>query len=307
MKKFITLLSAALISVASLATVASAAPIADDVFKPTIAADITKVTSKGNATITFTANLESDLDLVYDEDEEIWTGFGIRGSGIKMTVNTDMFEVAEVALGEAYNKLEDVVASEDKVAVLGTVKAQLKAAYIGKSVDELNALNFGDVYFAELIISSWEEADDFKQELTQTKYRDDGQGNFAIDLSKTRIGTYVDEPVTPPTPPAPTASVAISAAKKTTDANWIAENGNTMFWGVDFANGGFNGTAVAKIFSDAKERELTIATPAETAINGEASFGVFVIVGDSTDAIGLTVTSGDVTATVAPVAYADAE
>lgn len=303
MKKFITLLSAALISVASLATVASAAPIADDVFKPTIAADITKVTSKGNATITFTANLESDLDLAYDEDEEIWTGFGIRGSGIKMTVNADMFEVAEVALGEAYNKLEDVVASEDKVAVLGTVKAQLKAAYIGKSVAELNALNFGDVYFAELIISSWEEADDFKQELTQTKYRDDGQGNFAIDLSKTRIGTYVDEP----TPPAPTASVAITAAKKTTDANWVAEYGNTMFWGVDFANGGFNGTAVAKIFSNDKERELTIATPAETAINGEASFGVFVIVGDSADALGLTVTSGDVTATAAPVAYADAE
>lgn len=136
------------------------------------------------------------------------------------------------------------------------------------------------------------------------KEQSSGTDGFKGDVDAQTVTVKGSEPVTPP---APTASVAIKAAKKTTDANWVAEYGNTMFWGVDFANAGFNGEALVKIFSADKERELIVKTPADAEVNGEASFGVFVIVGDSEDALGLTVTSGDVTATAAPVAYADAE
>lgn len=303
MKKFLTLLSAALISVVSFATVASA----EDVYKPTVALDVTNVLPNGNAIITATLDVAKDLDFNNQGDGYDWVnGSGITSWQINMALDENIFKKDSAIVTGTYSlDFTKVKASKNGVVTIGTANIGLQDAYKGKTKAELNALKFASVTNAVFEITTWVDCFDVMDSSTitsQINYRsDEANGAIGVDLSATRIGTYVDAP------PAPTASVAISAAKKTTDANWIAENGNTMFWGVDFANGGFNGTAVAKIFSDAKERELTIATPADTAINGEASFGVFVIVGDSTDAIGLTVTSGDVTATAAPVAYADAE
>lgn len=312
MKKFLSLLSAAAIAVTSFATVASAA-MTEDNFKPEWVVKVDRV-EDGYAVIE--VGVEVDKDLATSKSGSKYTGQAITSAELRLDFDADLFDPSDIGgdpvIGGAdYNAVEDfyyvsfswanaianVVKTEDKYVTFGYFWALLNDADM--TADEINALDFATEELAIIEIGDWQKVSAAKADITS--YRSDGNGNFPVTVA---IG---EEPVTPPTPPAPTASVAITAAKKTTDANWIAENGNTMFWGVDFANGGFNGTAVAKIFSNDKERELTIATPADTAINGEASFGVFVIVGDSADALGLTVTSGDVTATAAPVAYADAE
>lgn len=310
MKKFLSLLSAAAIAVTSFATVASAA-MTEDNFKPEWVIKVDRV-EDGYAVVN--VSIEVDTELALAKSGAKYTGQAITMTDLLLDFDTEIFDASDIAGDAAFGTMDynavtdnyyasflwnnDVnLAKQGTVINHGDFWALLNDPNM--TAEELNAMDFATVEYAGLQIGDWQKVSGNKADITS--YRSDANGDY--DCAYT-VGT---EPVTPPTPPAPTASVAIKGAYKTTDANWIAEKGNTMFWGVDFANGGFNGTAVAKIFSDAKERELTIATPADAEINGEASFGVFVIVGDSTDAIGLTITSGDVTATAAPVAYADAE
>lgn len=274
MKKFITLLSAAFIAVASLATVASAAPITEDVFKPTIEADITKLNKNGDkATVTFKVNVESDLDLYCEDD--YWYGFGMRSWQIDIDTNNDIFVDDVVKVGSAVNDLKSVLVSEDGAVVI-TKAIALKPEYQGKDVAVLNALPFGEVTYAEFIISSWDEADDFSQEVTQTKYRSDDDGDFVIDLSVTRVGTYVDEPVTPPAPPADPDFVLTE--KTDADAAWEAETGkNAVYWGVKFAEGKFNNYSKVVFKAGEETRERVFKAGDGFVVNGEVEFAIVVI------------------------------
>lgn len=305
MKKFLSLLSAAAIAVTSFATVASAA-MTEDNFKPEWVVKVDHV-EDGYAVIE--VGVEVDTDLATSKTGAKYNGQAITSAELRLDFDETIFDSTDIAgdpiIGGAdYNAVEDfyyvsfswanaianVVKTEDKYVTFGYFWALLNDDTM--TADEINALDFATPELAIIEIGNWENVAAAKADIT--KYRSDGNGNFDVAVT---IGTEV-----PPVVP----GVEIAAAKKTTDANWIAEYGNTMFWGVDFVNGGFNGSAVAKIFSADKERELNIVSE-DADINGDASFGVFVIVGDSEDAIGLTVTSGDVTDTEAPVKYAEAE
>lgn len=305
MKKLLTLLSAALVAVASLATVASA-----DAISPSFAIEISDV-SEGYAIADIL--VEADTELALTKAGPRYTGFAVTEMQGNFNFNSDLFvlDPIEEAIPESgkatvsYNNvtgnfvaantwggnINNVITTTDNKVSVGCVWLLLKDDSM--TADDLNKLNIAEVSFAKIIVGEWKNETGTAVKLFTT-YATDGTGSEDCGV---RVGIPAEEPK---------AGVEIAAAKKTTDANWIAEYGNTMFWGVDFVNGGFNGSAVAKIFSADKERELNIVSE-DADINGDASFGVFVIVGDSEDAIGLTVTSGDVTNTVAPVKYAEAE
>lgn len=295
MKKLLTLLSAALVSVASLATVASA-----DAISPSFAIEISDV-SEGYAIADIL--VEADSEIALAKSGPRYTGFAVTEMQGDFNFNSDLFvlDPIEEAIPEsgkatvAYNavtgkfvaantwggNINNVITTTDNKVSVGCVWLLLKDDSM--TADDLNKLDFVDVSFAKIIIGEWQNQTGTGVKLFTT-YTTDGSGDAECGV---REGIPADEP---------TASVDVTGAFQTTDEAWIAANGKTIYWGVDFANGGFNGTAVAKIFNEAgDERILNIVQDGE--INGDASFGVFAILGDKTDALKLTVTSGDVTDT----------
>lgn len=297
MKKLLTLLSATLVAVASLATVASA-----DAISPSFSIEISDV-SEGYAIADIL--VEADTELALAKSGPRYTGFAVTEMQGNFNFDSDLFvlEPIEEAIPESgkatvsYNSvtgnfvaantwggnINNVISTTDKKVSVGCVWLLLKDANM--TADELNKLDFADVSFAKIIVGEWQNQTGTGVKLFTT-YATDGSGTEDCGV---RVGTPA---------PAVVPEVDVTGAFQTTDANWIAENGKTIYWGVEFKNGGFNGTAIAKIFNETgTERELEIKAAPEAEVNGNATFGVFAILGDKTDALKLTVTSGTVTDT----------
>lgn len=275
MKKFLTLLSAAFIAVASLATVASAAPIAEDTFKPTIALDITKTVS-GRAVITATADLSKELDLRNDGDAETWiaTGFGLTGWQVDLDLNTDIFTDASKSIAGSYlGAFANAKVSTDGVVTIGTATIKLTDAYKTMSVEDLNKLAFADVTYAELIVTEWNEGFEAAEMVSETKWRSDSAGDYPIDLSVTRVGVGAD--IEEPTWTAADASWAAPAGKK------------AIWWGFKFEDGSFGGHQFITVTDGAEvptTKTVGIGAAEDFDIDGDVEFAVAVILDEATDA-----------------------
>lgn len=267
MKKFLTLLSAALISVVSFATVASA----EDAYKPTVALDVTRVMA-GRAIVTATVELDKDLDFVNEGDDSFYfvTGTGMTSWQVDMNLDSEIFSVEKSSIAGGYmGEFKNVKISNGKKVTVGTATIVLNDAYKAKTADELNALKFADVTNAIVGFTTWKEAFEPGELISELTYSCDGNGDFDIDLSATRIGTYVDEPVTPPAPEYDFGTAGNEFEGKA-----------SKYWTVNYEAGEFTGTDVIELSDGETTKSINVTTAEGFDIGGAVSFYVYVIGND---------------------------
>lgn len=196
MKKFITLLSAAFIAVASLATVASAAPMTTDTYEPKAVLDIVAL-DEGAAVVQIGFEVNEDLGLTNVGSKYVpkYTGYAFTAWQIDIDFNKEILNADEAyvfnPVAGSYNgDFTLALGSTDKLVDMGIAVIPVQAAYADLTAEELNKLDFATVTYAEAEITNWNEATAAKNFLTQTSYRSDGKGDFPV---ASRIG--VDAPV----------------------------------------------------------------------------------------------------------------
>ncbi len=318
MKKFLSLLSATAIAITSFATVASAA-MATDNYKPEW---IIEVDSVDDGFAYINVGIEVDAPLAYStEDDRNYTGVAITSAELRLLFDSEIFDPesaypmdsAEFASGdynfeEGYafvqhswgNKIAGTAVTTEDSNYIFYTQFEVQLLDNTMTAEALKALDYVDVSLAIVEIGTWDNVRANRADIT--KYRSDGAGNF--DCAYTLVKAV--EPDEPEVPDEPAADVTIKGAYKTTNSAWTA--GNTLWWGVDFAAGKFPGEARATISNGSKSKVVAIGAAGDFAIGGAVSFGVYAIVGDSKDALSLTVEAeGAETGTsAAAVAYADA-
>lgn len=275
MKKFITLLSAALVAVASLATVASAAPIAEDTFKPTAALDIVDL-DEGAAVIALSFEVEEDLGLTNVGSKYVpkYTGYAFTAWQMDIDFNEEILDIDNAILyapvaGTYNGDFTLALGSEDKIVDMGIAVIPVQAAYADKTAEELNELDFAEITNVVCEITQWEAASAAKNFTTQTKYRTDGAGDY---VPGSRVGVEADEPVTPPAPEYDFGTAGNEFEGKA-----------SKYWTVNYEAGEFTGTDVIELSDGETTKSINVTTAEGFSIGGAVSFYVYVIGNDIAD------------------------
>lgn len=286
MKKFLTLLSATLISVASFATVVSADPMTTDIIKPEFVLEISSVDG-GYAVADVVVEVETEASLTKSGPR--YTGYAITDIQGNFVFDGEIFAIAKPAEdaipepGKAnvvYNPVENifnaantwggnvnnVIQTADKRVVLGCVWLPLSDAYASMTAEELNALDFATISYAEIIVGQWANGTGTTL-ATQTTYRTTDTGDF---IAGTRVGA---EKLPDPEPPVD--------EKDYGKAGNDFEGKKSKYWTVDFAE--WTGTADVSLTDGTRTETINVTTAEgseDYVIGGAVSFYVYVIGND---------------------------
>lgn len=276
MKKFLTLLSAAALTVTAFATVASAA-ITEDVYKPEWVIEVADVDEEGYAQID--VKIAVDTELAYTVSKGKYTGTALSMTDLILTFDETIFDASDIS-GDTtsfggfgtlvYNKVEDVykvsflwnndatLTKQGKEFYHGCFWALLNEDYANKTVDELNAMDFATVVKAGLQIADWAKVTGDLADVNS--FYSDGTAKFDCAY---RVGAEVVEPDEP-------------TYNKGTAGNEF-DGKASKYWTVDFAE--WTGAADVSLTdgTTTKTINVTTAEDSEYDIAGAVSFYVYVI------------------------------